>query len=428
LLGKFKTEKLEYVTAGIFHAGRESRIWVESPEHGIPFMGSSDILMADLAHLSYISKKQIAKTPRFLIKKDWILITRSGTIGRIAYTRNDMDGIACSEDVIRVIPDTDKIKPGYLYTFLSSRFGMPLILSGTYGAIIQHIEPEHIIDLPVPRLGKIEDKVHELVQRAADLRVEANTQFHQSGQFINKQFNFPENLALSHRVFSVTVTSSDILQKRCDATYHESIAQESDKYLSEISDKQNLSALEISISETGRLKQIFVDEEYGVPFLTSREIFFQRLAPERYLSNRLLAEEDDFFTKEGDILLARSGQVGGIIGRGVWADSRFASLCVSVDVFKISAQGSKVLPGYLYAYLCQTDVGYRQLIRTAAGSSIPHIYPEDIFILNIPRCDEKIERQIHNNVKNAGKKRAEAQDLEDQARALVEKAIESGGH
>jgi type I restriction enzyme S subunit len=383
--------------------------------------------MADLTHLPYISKKQVAKIPKFFIKKNWILITRSGTVGRTAYTRNDMDGLTCSEHVMRVVPDTDKIKPGYLYAFLSSRFGIPLIVSGTYGAIIQHIEPDHIIDLPVPRLGKIEDKVHELVQQAADLRVEANNQFHQSGQLINKQFNFPDNLALSHRIFSVAVTSSDILQKRCDATYHESVAQKSDKYLLEISDKQSTSALEISISETGRLKQIFVDEEYGVPFLTSREIFFQRLAPERYLSNTLLAKEDGFLTKKGDILLARSGQVGGVIGRGVWADSRFDNLCVSVDVFKISAQGSKVLPGYLYAYLCQTDVGYRQLIRTAAGSSIPHIYPEDIFSLNIPRCDKKIEGQIHNFVKDAGEKRAEAQYFEDQARALVERVIESGG-
>jgi type I restriction enzyme S subunit len=433
LLGKFKTEKLYEVTSGysggIFNGPQFVRNYVDDPKHGVPFLTTSSMLQADLSHLPMISAKNAysKKLGYLKIEKGMTLITCSGTIGRITYARKDMEGFWSNQDIMKVVPDTNKIKPGYLYAFLSSCFGIPLIVSGTYGAIIQHIEPEHIRGLPVPRLGKIEDKAHELVQQAADLRVEANNQFHQSGQLINKQFNFSNTLALSHRVSSSTIASSNILQKRCDATYYESVAQKSDKYLSKISNKQSISAMEISISETGRLKQIFVDENHGIPFLTSREIFFQRLAPERYLSNKLLAEEDGFLVKEDDILLARSGQVGGIIGRGVWADSRFTNLCVSVDVFKISAQGSKVLPGYLYAYLCQTDVGYRQLIRMAAGSSIPHIYSEDIFNLNIPRCDEKTERKIHNMVKDAGEKRAEAQDIENQARALVEKAIESGG-
>ena len=65
-----------------------------------------------------------------------------------------MDGMACSEDVLRVVPDPDRILPGYLYAFLSSKFGKSLVVGGTYGAIIPHIEPHHIASLPVPRLGE----------------------------------------------------------------------------------------------------------------------------------------------------------------------------------------------------------------------------------------------------------------------------------
>ena len=79
----------------------------------------------------------------------------------MAYARPDMDGMACSEDVLRVVPDPDRILPGYLYAFLSSKFGVPLVVGGTYGAIIQHIEPHHIANLPVPRLGEeIEARAH----------------------------------------------------------------------------------------------------------------------------------------------------------------------------------------------------------------------------------------------------------------------------
>lgn len=427
LLKRHVTERLADVAEDIYHAGRESRIWVDSLEHGVPFMGSTDILASDLTFLPLISKKQISSNPKFTVGKGWTLITRSGTIGRMAYARPDMDGVACSEHVMRVVPNKELIKPGYLYSYLSSRFGVPIVVSGTYGAIIQHIEPHHVADLPVPRLGETENQAHDLIQGAADLRVEATELLRTAGQIVNERFGFPEKLALSHRVFSCSLAPSTLALKRLEATYHDAVAQESDRLIAGVPRKDKFSTLGISISETGRLKQVFVDEEYGAPFLTSGEIFRQRYEPTRFLSNRLLPDESEWATQEGDLLLARSGQVGGIIGRGVWADSRFVGGCVSVDVLRLGAQNSQILPGYLYAYLFLTDVGYRQLIRTAAGSSIPHLSAPDVSRLLIPRCDSSLEAEINELVWNAGHKRAEAQEKEDQARALVERTIEEGG-
>ena len=149
------TEKLSAVTARIFHAGREARLWVSDADHGVLFMGSSDIRVADFSALPLIAKRQVERNPLFTLGSGWTLITRSGTIGRMAYARPDMAGMACSEHVLRVVPDVGRIPSGYLYAFLSSRYGVPLVVSGTYGAIIQHIEPEHIAELPVPRFGPV---------------------------------------------------------------------------------------------------------------------------------------------------------------------------------------------------------------------------------------------------------------------------------
>jgi len=431
LLKRHENEALKNLTAGhnsgIFNGPRFPRVYVEDPTNGVPFLGSTDILDADLSNVSLLSKKQVEGNPALVLDEGWTLITCSGTIGRMAYARSDMKGMAGSQHFMRVAPDTSKITPGYLYTYLSSRFGVPIIMSGTYGAIIQHIEPHHIVDLPVPRLGAVEEQAHELVQKAAELRVEATNLLKSAGRMVNDQFGFPEKLALSHRVFSCSVASSTLVLKRLEATFHDAVAQESDRLIASVPRKDEFSTLGVSISETGRLKQVFVDEEYGAPFLTSGEIFRQRYEPIRFLSNRLLPDESEWATLEGDLLLARSGQIGGIIGRGVWADRRFAGGCVSVDVLKLGAQNSQILPGYLYAYLFLTDVGYRQLIRTAAGSSIPHLSAPDVSRLLIPRCDSALEAEINELVWNAGHKRAEAQDKEDQARTLVERTIEEGG-
>ena len=193
LLGKHPNNPMKELTTGykggIFSGSRLPRIYVDDPAEGVPFLGSTDILDADLSNISLLSKKQVERNPVLVLDEGWTLITRSGTIGRTAYGRPDMKGMAGSEHFIRVAPDTNKIKPGYLYAYLSGRFGMPIILSGTYGSIVTHLEPHQLADLPVPRLGEAENQAHDLVQYAADLRVEAAELLRTAGRnLLNEQF------------------------------------------------------------------------------------------------------------------------------------------------------------------------------------------------------------------------------------------------
>ncbi|HOY68249.1 MAG TPA: hypothetical protein PLP29_15315 [Candidatus Ozemobacteraceae bacterium] len=95
--------------SGIINAGRIQRLWVDDPSFGTPFLTSTDILKADLSDLRYITNKIVSSNPRLLIRQGWTLITRAGTVGRMAYARPDMDGMACTEDVLRVIPDENHV-------------------------------------------------------------------------------------------------------------------------------------------------------------------------------------------------------------------------------------------------------------------------------------------------------------------------------
>ncbi len=410
---------------GAFHAGREARVWVKESKYGVPFLGSVDIIQANLSRLPLISKEQIARKPLFRVYKDWVLITRSGTIGRMTLAREEMDGNACSEHVMRVVPDPEKVEPGYLYCYLRSKFGVPLVVSSTYGAIIQHIEPHHIINLPVPQISKnVEKYIHLMVDKCGSNRTESNLLLKRVGTLINQHFDFPYKLALSHRAFSASIASSKLVQKRMESTYHDGVAQESDRLVEKTGAEQSLSELGVTTGESGRMKLIFTESEHGVPFTTSGEIFRARYEPKRFLAKSKVGDVADWGVQQEDILLARSGQVGGIIGTGVWADSRFKDAAVSVDVIRIKAQKSQVLPGYLYAYLMCTDVGYRQLIRTAAGSSIPHLSSDDVLKLKLPRMELSDEQIIHDMVVRAGELAADAQRLEDEAVRMVEDAIE----
>ena len=431
LLKMHHTERLSSLTSGynggIFNGPRFARQYVDSAEHGVPFLGSTDILDADITHLPLISKKQVASSPELAIEKDWTLITCSGTIGRTAYSRTDMNGMAGSQHFMRVVPNNEKITPGFLYSFLSSRFGVPLVISGTYGAIIQHIEPSHLIDIPVPRLGAVEQHAHELVQRAADLHVESTALMRKAGQMINDLCGFPAKLAQSARVFSYCTADSKNVLKRLDATFHNPIAQHADDLIYQAKGV-SLNEAGVTVLESNRLKQVFVDEQYGTPFITSSGIFLKNISPERFLRETLLGAEDTWCVNKKDLLIARSGQVGGIIGRGVWADKRFEGFAASPHILRLRSTNPEVPAGYVYAYLCLTDIGYQLLARTAAGSSIPFLPREDVMRVSIPILPTVEQRkEIAQLVENAGILRAEAQEAEYSAVELVEHAIEEGG-
>ena len=164
-----KKEPLASLTTGhnggIYNGPMFRRNYVTDREHGVPFLTSSGILLADLSTLPLLSKKDAmsSRLSYLQIREGMTLISCSGAIGRMAYTRPEMDGMWSSQDVLKVVPAPGQILPGYLYAFLSSKFGVPLVVGGTYGAIIQHIEPHHIANLPVPRLSaEIEAKAHRL--------------------------------------------------------------------------------------------------------------------------------------------------------------------------------------------------------------------------------------------------------------------------
>lgn len=135
-------EPLHAVTAGfaggIFNGPIFSRQWVTEPEFGVPFLSNSDMPNADLSTVPLLRKSYAeSRALRHLaLARGMTLITCSGTIGRMTYVRDDMAGMWSSQHIMKVAPDPAQIAPGYLYAFLSSKYGVPLVVSGTYGAII----------------------------------------------------------------------------------------------------------------------------------------------------------------------------------------------------------------------------------------------------------------------------------------------------
>lgn len=431
LLKKHHTEPLKELTSdqngGIFNGPRFPRIYVDNPDYGVPFLGSTDILHADLTVTSLLSKKQVSGTPALVLDEGWTLITCSGTVGRMAYARSDMKGMAGSQHFMRIAPDRNKIKPGYLYSYLCSRFGVPLVVSGTYGAIIQHIEPQHIADLPVPRLGTVEDQAHELVQQAADLLVyyQANlktaTALYFESVGLSDISPYEWHSWGSDLGFATTAGVQSLRALNFNPRFNrlcERIKQGPWKPLGELCIKNTL--------KTGpRFKRIDSDPEFGFQLIGQKQIFWLR--PEgRWIGKKFAPE--GVLVPDGAILIAAHGTLGEseLYCRAEFISGKYEQRAYSQDFLRVIANDKMIKPGALFAFI-RSESAFRMLRSASTGSKLQEFHYTVTPSLPVPYPPEEIQEQCHRLVAKAYDAREKAIELEDQARALVEQAIEEGG-
>ncbi len=104
---------------------------------------------AKFLNVSKASKKQLATIAAIRVLKGDIVISRSGTIGRVAYITNRLHNGIASDDLIRVRVPDEKIRY-YVYSFLQTQYAQDQIKRNEYGAVQQHLEPNHVTNILIP--------------------------------------------------------------------------------------------------------------------------------------------------------------------------------------------------------------------------------------------------------------------------------------
>lgn len=418
-----RKDSLGSVTKAIYHAGRESRQWVDDPEFGVRFLGAGQLQRADFSELPLISRSQVASTPAFIVRKSWTLITRSGTIGKMAYCRPEMDGLAVSEDVLRVVPDEQQIPPGYLYAFLSSKFGVPLITSGTYGAIIQHLEPSHINSLSVPRFGDaVEYEIHQLVEEAARLRSEANRLREEASvDLIGLSCMKPLQNKDQSKSSAYCVVFNTNLGSRLDTNYHSALHYAA---VERIRDSKfggiTVGELAASVVEMPRFKRIPLYNSVEAQNLYGTGDI-GNVDPQPISRIAAFPGSMEYAAKPNSVLIPRSGQLNGIIGSAILPIGGLREGIVSEHAIRVNA-ATEEIAGYLYLALNLKE-GRVQLKARAFGGSIPTLDVHNVSKVLVPNIGASEMTRLGRLGFNVSELRTTAIVLERRARELVESQI-----
>lgn len=174
LKNKGSLKKLSEVSDS-FVPGRFKRNYVD-PDNGIPLLQGSHIPLIKPIDIKSIWKgmKNIEK---YVIKKDWILVTCSGTIGRLSLVSDYWNGWTATNHLLRIIPKETEIHPGYLTSFLLSIYGQVQFQRLVYGGVVDEIgEAGELIDdilILKPNNEDIENCIGNLVLEAYNKRDEA---------------------------------------------------------------------------------------------------------------------------------------------------------------------------------------------------------------------------------------------------------------
>ena len=141
-----------------------------------------------LMDLQRAKPNQLKMIEQMILRRGMILITRSGTTGRVVYATAYHDGAVGTEDVIRVVVDDEALR-GYVYQFLLSRLGQDQLKRDVDGAIVDHIEAKDVagIMVPVPQDGELLEKIGMPTIRSTQLQERAYAESELSRAFLGEE-------------------------------------------------------------------------------------------------------------------------------------------------------------------------------------------------------------------------------------------------
>lgn len=138
------------------------RVYV--PGEGIPLLSSKQLFQVAPIDMKRLGRGRHRKDMAEIgLTENSVVVTCSGTIGKVNIIPKYMKGWAASQDALRVFA-LDDVNAGFIYAWLSSDYGQCLVKRHSYGSVILHIDVSMLSSVMIPNATmatreEISDKV-----------------------------------------------------------------------------------------------------------------------------------------------------------------------------------------------------------------------------------------------------------------------------
>lgn len=402
--------------ASSYVCGRFKRVWVKKSD--MPIYQPSAITELRPKPDGYISKQTATDIDALRVHAGQVLLTCSGTIGKVSFVSKTLDGKIFSHDLLRITPQKF-FDAGYIYAYLKSSIGQRLLLTNRYGAVIEHIEPEHLADIPVPAAPEdLKRQIHGLIVRSYELRDESNALLDEAEGILIDALNLPPlDDFRNEKIFSVKLSN---LRGRLDASFHAPLVDRLIAHLkAQAAEVTTVADERISraVILPGRFKRVYVDEGHGRIFIGGKQIGELDPSNKKYLSlafhaARISAELE---LTENTTLITCSGTIGKV----ALVPKHWNGWAASQHIIRV-IPASVAVAGYLNVFL-STDYGRELIKRNTYGAVVDEIDDNHVRSVPVPLLkDEAAQIRINALALAANEKRFEAYRLERAALGLFD--------
>ncbi len=406
----------------VFFGNIFSRRFVATSDHGMPYLRASEIQKADLCDGNlYLAKEQANELSNLQLKKGWILVTCSGSLGSCVFSDARFEKLIGTHDLIRIVPRRRHLSPEALFAFLASKYGYATLTHSQYGSVILHTNPEQVQSIRVPVFpDEIQERVSELIDKAVTLRESGDAAITAALEIFNSYLK-AKPLPRVMMIGGDSASGIESRNIRFDAQFVLGTKKLREEFEREKVSFRPLVDFTTSIFIGNRGKRIYTKK--GIAFLTtSAALQANPMRSARTISRRNPGLES-FIVHRDDILISRSGTVDTVGHVSIVGDD-IAETAVSDDAIRVVIDSRRISPYYVYAYL-RTKLAKSNLEHLAYGSAILHINEPLVGGLLIPILPKHAMQQVVELSRSYKEMYARAASHENEAIDMVEREIES---
>ncbi|MBM4305406.1 MAG: hypothetical protein FJ123_01610 [Deltaproteobacteria bacterium] len=153
----------------------------------------------DWENCAHITEERYAESPEIMLKEDDILMTKDGTIGKLAYLKDLPDRATVASHIHVIRRKTNKILPKFLFYFFKTPIFRALVESKISGSVVPALTQRDIetLNTPLPPIPE-QTRIAEILSSIDD-KIEVNHQMNKTlekiGQALFKHwfvdFEFP---------------------------------------------------------------------------------------------------------------------------------------------------------------------------------------------------------------------------------------------
>lgn len=415
----------------VYTLDRFKRVYTSDAAKGWPYLSASEAFLFRPHSERWIAKSHAPPdAERHFVKRKWVLLSTSGSVGRVLYATSNLEGFFLTHDLARIL-SRGEVRPGYLFAYLSGALCQPMLRP--YGLTVRHIEPEHLKRILVPVLPDDDQRaIENEVERAREFRERANTLIDQAGRSLLDELGLPSwsSTRAGHiflppaRYGPINYPDPSAFQVRLSEVIGPLTADSNDPVIRETLARLakgkyelvQLGSLTAQPFIPNRSARVYVDQDHGAPFLQASDVPTVRPYSLRYVSKKVTKLLTEWTVHKGWVLVTRSGTVGEI-GLVSTAEDSWA---VSEHVIRIPPTEPGFHPGYLAAFL-MSPYGRNQLVFY--GAVVKSLLPETVASVLVPKAPRSVQQKIGDAMVEAFELKSRALNIEDDAIQLTVQLI-----